>query len=336
MKVPSCFIIVEIGQAHDGSLGIAHSFIDALAHTGINAIKFQTHIAEAESSSYESFRVNFSYEDNTRYDYWRRMEFSAEQWVGLKNHADDSGLEFMSSPFSIQAVELLEKLGVRRYKIGSGEVTNFLMLEKIARTGKPVLLSTGMSSYDELDESVSFFKKHRNDLAILQCNTEYPTPPERLGLNVITELKQRYKLPVGLSDHSGSLYPSIAAVSLGATIVEVHCTFDREMFGPDSKASLTISEIKELVKGIRMVEASLNAPVDKNDVAKFGSIKTMFGKSLAVNKPLKKGSVLMFDDLESKKPGDRGIPAKSYESAVGKRLTRDLAQWDFVTEKDIE
>jgi len=179
----STFIIAEIGQAHDGSLGILHSYIDALATTGVDAIKFQTHIAEAESSAAEPFRVNFSYEDATRYDYWQRMSFTLEQWKGIKAHCDEVGLEFMSSPFSQAAVDLLETVGVQRYKIGSGEVNNFLMLEKIANTGKPIILSSGMSSFEEIAAAVDFLEPYGNELSILQCTTSYPTPPERIGLN---------------------------------------------------------------------------------------------------------------------------------------------------------
>ena len=329
-------IIAEIGQAHEGSLGMAHSYIEALATTGVNAVKFQTHIAEAESSAFESFRVPFSYEDGTRYEYWKRMEFTDEQWAGLKEHAEKCNLEFISSPFSVAAVELLEQVGVRRYKIGSGEVLNFLMLARIAHTGKPIMLSSGMSSFLELDETVSFLKGFGNELSILQCNTEYPTPPERLGLNVLPELIKRYNVPVGLSDHSGFIYPSIAAVALGACILEVHCTFDKKMFGPDARSSLTIREIEELVKGVRMIETSLQNQIDKNDTTRFKEMKILFGKSLAVNKALKKGTILAITDLESKKPGDKGISAARFREVVGKRMARDIEQWDFLTEKDIE
>mgnify|MGYP000300710275 CR=1 FL=1 len=152
-----------------------------------DAIKFQTHIAEAESSALEPFRVKFSYEDATRFDYWKRMSFTAQQWIEIKQHCDEVGLEFLSSPFSMAAVELLETLGVARYKIGSGEVSNFLMLERIAETGKPIILSSGMSSLDELQATVDFLKPYGNELSLLQCTTSYPTSPENIGLNVILE-----------------------------------------------------------------------------------------------------------------------------------------------------
>src|SRR5690554_4356804 len=144
------YIIAEIAQAHDGKLELAHSYIEALSKTGVDAVKFQVHIAEAESSIHEPFRIKFS-EDKTRFDYWKRVEFTLKDWKELKDHCDEAGVEFLASPFSNAAVDLLEQVGVKRYKIGSGEVTNFLMLEKIARTGKPVFLSTGMSSFEELN-----------------------------------------------------------------------------------------------------------------------------------------------------------------------------------------
>lgn len=329
------FIIAEIGQAHEGSLGILHSYIDALASTGVNAIKFQTHIAEAESSIHEPFRVKFSYEDKTRYDYWKRMEFTFDQWKEIKQHCDEVGVEFMSSPFSNMSVEWLEEIGVKRYKIGSGEITNFLMLEKIAKTGKEIILSSGMSSFSELDDTINFLKPFGNEIKILQCTTKYPTQPEDIGLNVINELKQRYNITVGLSDHSGTIYPSLAAVSLGAKVLEFHAVFDKRMFGPDSKSSLTIKEIEELTRGVRFIERSLNSIIDKSDNSQFIELKNIFEKSLAVNKEKKSGEVITFDDLEAKKPYGQGISAKQYQEILGKKLNKDLNKWDFLNKEDL-
>ena len=330
------FIIAEIGQAHDGSLGILHSYIDALSATGIDAIKFQTHIAEAESSIYEPFRVRFSYEDNTRYDYWKRMEFTLKQWKGIKKHCDDVGLEFISSPFSNMAVDWLEEIGVQKYKIGSGEVSNFLMLEKIAKTKKDIILSSGMSSFFELDETINFLKQFDNKVSILQCTTMYPTGAKDIGLNVISELKNRYNLSVGLSDHSSTIYPSLSAVSLGAEIIEFHVVFDRNMFGPDSKSSLTINDIKQLVDGVRFIETSLNNKIDKSENSKFKELKNIFEKSLAVNRDMQIGDTITFDDLEAKKPFGYGISAKDYKSIIGKKLTKNLNKWDFLNKEDID
>lgn len=331
----SVFIIAEIGQAHEGSLGIAHSYIDALAETGVDAVKFQTHIAHAESSEYEPFRVKFSYEDATRYEYWKRMEFSPEQWAGLKQHCEDKGLEFISSPFSNAAVDLLEQLGVQRYKIGSGEVSNYLMLEKIVRTGKPILLSSGMSSLAELDETIAFLRPFGNKLSVLQCTTAYPTIPEQWGLNVIPLLKERYQLPVGFSDHSGNIYACLAATAMRAAVLEFHAVFDKRMFGPDAPASLSIEQIRQLVTGVRQIECSFTAPVDKNQSDEFKPLKQIFEKSLAINKDLSAGHTISLDDLEAKKPKGYGIPASDFREAIGKALKVNKKAWEYLTEDDL-
>ena len=191
------FIIAEVGQAHYGNFQTAMDYVDSLAQTGIDAVKFQVHIAEAESSIHEPFRVKMDTQDKTRFDYWKRMEFTFEQWKELKAHCDKAGVEFLASPFSNAAVDILEEVGVQRYKIGSGEVNNFLLLEKITATGKPIILSSGMSSFNELDKTVEFLKRKKTDFSILQCTTAYPTAPEEYGLNVIKELKERYRVSIG-------------------------------------------------------------------------------------------------------------------------------------------
>jgi N,N'-diacetyllegionaminate synthase len=330
------FIIAEVGQAHEGSLGMALSYIDALANTGVDAVKFQVHIAEAESSIHEPFRIKFSQQDKTRFDYWKRMEFTFAEWKLLKERCDEKGVEFLASPFSNEAVDLLEELGVKRYKIGSGEVSNLLLLEKIARTGKPVILSSGMSSYAELDVTIEFLKEKNISYSVLQCATAYPTKPEQYGLNVIRELKERYQVTVGYSDHSAKIETCIAATALGAVILEFHAVFSRKSLGPDATSSLEIDEIKALVNAIKNIERAGSNPVDKNDNSKFSSLKDIFEKSLSVNKNLKKGQVLKFNDLEAKKPKNRGIAASQFKAVLGKKLKRDLLKWDFLNEADIE
>ena len=329
------YIIAEIGQAHEGSLGILHSYIDAIAGTGVDAVKFQTHIARAESSMEEPFRVKFSYEDDTRFAYWQRMEFSPDQWKEIKGHCDEVGLDFISSPFSNAAVDLLEDIGVKSYKIGSGEVNNFLLLEKIARTGKPVILSSGMSSFAELDTTVQFLKYRDVSFSILQCTTAYPTAPEQYGLNVIADLKARYGVKVGFSDHSARVETGIAAVALGAEILEFHVVFDRRMFGPDAKSSLTIDETAFLTKAIRNIDQSLKNPADKNNNEAFTGLKNIFEKSLAVNRDLPEGHELTFEDLEAKKPKGHGVLASDYKQVIGKKLNKPLKAWSFLKRQDI-
>jgi N-acetylneuraminate synthase len=325
-------IIAEIGQAHEGSLGMAHAYIDALKDSGIHAVKFQMHIASAESSSYEPFRVAFSYEDANRFDYWKRMEFTSEQWMGLKKHCEDLGLIFICSPFSNAAVDVLEQLSVKYYKIGSGEVNNLLLLKKIANTKKPIILSSGLSTWAELDGAVNLFKTNGTELSLMQCTTAYPTLPGDWGLHLMAEMKQRFLVPVGFSDHSGDIFACLAAAALGADLFEFHVVFDKQMFGPDSKASICIQDVKRLTKGIADIQESQKHFIEKENNKK--ELKSMFGKSLSVNKDMKGGDRLRFEDLEAKKPAGRGIPAAAYEAFLGRTLKHDKPQWDFLYEQD--
>src|SRR5439155_2213437 len=201
-------------------------------------------IARAESTSAEPWRVRFSLQDESRYAYWHRMEFTEEQWAGLRQHATDRGLLFLSSPFSVEGVDLLARVGVAAWKVASGEVGNPAMLDRMMETDLPFILSTGMSSLKEVDATVACIRvRRRLPFAVLQCTSMYPCPPEQVGLNLLGFFRERYGCPVGLSDHSGSVYPGLAAVTLGAEVLEVHVTLSREMFGPDVAASVTTGEL---------------------------------------------------------------------------------------------
>ena len=330
------FVIAEIAQAHDGSLGTAHAYIDAVAKTGVNAIKFQTHIASAESTSDEKFRVNCFRQDATRFDYWQRMQFTKAQWRDLASHASEKGLVFLSSPFSMEAVDLLEELHMTAWKVGSGEANNLPMIKKMASTGKPILLSTGMSSWAEVDEAISTVRSMGADLALFQCTTSYPCPPEKIGLNVLCEFQNRYDCPIGLSDHSGTIFPSLAAVALGAKLVEIHTVFSKECFGPDVDSSVTIRELGQLVQGIRFIESAINSPVDKDIQSnELADLSRLFSKSLYAQRDLPKGHVLSIEDIALKKPGT-GIPAKRLNDILGKKLTKSYQANEQLREADFE
>ncbi|MGH9190231.1 MAG: N-acetylneuraminate synthase family protein [Acidimicrobiales bacterium] len=318
-------VVGEVGQAHDGSLGTAHAFIDAIADAGADAVKFQTHIAAAESRRDEPWRVRFSYEDDTRYDYWRRMELTPDAWAGLRRHAEDRGLAFLSSPFSLEAVDLLAAVGVAAWKIASGEVANPLLLDALARTGERVILSSGMSGWAELDWAVERLRGNGSGpLAVLQCTSAYPAGPEQLGLNVLGEIQQRYGCAAGLSDHSGTIFPALAAVALGGRVIEVHVSLSRQMFGPDVAASITTGELSTLVAGVRYVSNALAAPVDKDAVAaEMAPMRAVFGRSLVASRALPAGHVLAPGDLTAKKPGG-GIPPVRLDEMIGARLLRAL------------
>lgn len=331
------FIIAEVGQAHDGSLGLAHSFIDAASKSRVDAVKFQTHIANSESTIDEPFRVKFSLQDETRYDYWRRMEFTAEQWAGLAQHAKEKDLVFLSSPFSIEAVELLEKIGIAAWKIGSGEFWSNQMLRAMMDTRKPLLISTGMSDWSDINEMASQLTEDEYPFCLFQCTSSYPTPLGDIGLNVLDDISTKLGCPVGLSDHSGSIFPSIAAMARDAALIEVHMTLAREMFGPDVSSSLTIEELKVLVQFRDAIWLMNQNPVDKDEMAgRLKGVRDLFSKSIALNRDLCSGHVLNREDVCLKKPGT-GISIKEIDKVVGKVLKHDvgtnrLLRWEDLNE----
>ncbi|HEY5656372.1 MAG TPA: N-acetylneuraminate synthase family protein [Myxococcota bacterium] len=330
-----CLVIGEVGQAHDGSLGTAHAYIDALAQAGVDAVKFQTHIASEESTPHEPWRVRFSPQDESRYAYWKRMEFTPEQWAGLKRHCDEAGVIFLSTPFSQRAVDWLQKLDIAAWKMASGEISNHALLEICGATGRPVLLSSGMSSFAELDAAVAVLAKAKSPLAVLQCTTRYPCPPEAVGLNVMAELEQRYDCPTGLSDHSGQIYAGLAAVALGAKLLEVHATFSKQAFGPDVPASLTPDQLSALVQGVRAIEAMRAAPVDKDAAAaELEPLRRLFNKSVVLARDLPGGTVLAREHLALKKPGS-GIPAREIERVIGRKLVHALPADHLLSDGDL-
>ncbi len=331
-----CTVIAEIAQAHDGSLGTAHAMIDAAADAGADAVKFQTHIAKAESSPDEPWRVRFSLQDESRFNYWKRMEFSEEQWVGLSRHAEEKGLLFLSSAFSMEAFDLLRRVGVAGWKVASGEITNVQMLDAMCLSGKPLILSTGMSAFEEIDESVRQIKENNAALALLQCSSTYPTKASDIGLNVLEEFRDRYDVAVGLSDHSATIFPGICAAYMGAQVIEVHLTLSYRAFGPDVKASLTTEGLAELVKGVRFAEMMRSHKADKRRVPEdVTSLRPIFMKSLVASSDLSVGQILTANLMTSKKPGT-GISAARYKEFLGRRLARAVKQHAQLREDDLE
>jgi N,N'-diacetyllegionaminate synthase len=314
------YIIAEIGNTHEGSVGLAKRFIKEAAECGVDAVKFQTHIFEAESLV---SAPNPSYfKDETRKGYFERTSFNLEEYKVLKQYAEkECRVDFFSSPFSIEAVDLLMKVGVSTFKIPSGEVSNIPLLEYIEKTGKKIILSSGMSSWEELDRAVSVFKD-RSKLTILQCTSEYPCKPENAGLNVMLEIKERYKCRVGFSDHTLGIGVPLTAVVLGASIIEKHFTLSKRMYGSDAKNSTEPEEFMHMVDNIRAAELALGSKVDKNEKVKdLINMKTVFEKSIVTKRELSIGHVIIEDDLAYKKPGD-GIPAREYKNIIG-RIVKD-------------
>lgn len=328
------FIIAEFGMLHDGSFGNACRMIEVAKSCGADAVKFQTHISEAETLPNAPMPSFFQGEP--RWEYFKRTAFTLDQWKALAQLCDKVGIEFMSSPFSIEAVELLEKVGMKRYKVPSGEVTNLPLLERIAKTGKPVLLSSGMSSWNELDSAVAAVRKFNKNLTILQCTSIYPTPPEKVGLNVMIEMRERYNLPVGLSDQSLTNYAGFAAVALGASVIEKHATLSRHCYGSDAKHSIEPEQFKDFTAGIRAIETMHSHPVDKDAMAKeLKDMKNVFEKSVVSLRKIPAGAVITEEIIGIKKPGG-GIPPKRFKEIIGKKAARDIELGTVLHEADIK
>lgn len=330
------FVIAEVAQTHDGSLGAAFAFIDVAKECGADAIKFQTHIASEESTPYEPWRVRFSRQDATRYEYWKRMEFSKDQWCELKAHADNRGIVFLSSPFSIRACEWLHEIGVPAWKIASGEVHNTQLLDWIVTTRKPIILSSGLSTIAETCALAESLASRGVQLAVLHCTTKYPTPAEDVGLNVFQSLLQSIPAPVGLSDHSGTIHPAIVATFLGASIIEVHLTMHRRMFGPDVSSSLTPEELSYLVKGVDFSWRMRESCVDKSQqLMALTNERSIFGRSIVASRDIARGALIGDSDLLYKKPGG-GIRYEERHVLIGKRAAQDIQRDQILRIDDVK
>jgi N-acetylneuraminate synthase len=313
-------LIAEVGSVHDGSFGNARRLIALAAECGADAVKFQTHIAEAETLRSAPSPSYFSAE--SRFDYFKRTAFALDQWKALAEDAQKLELQFLSSPFSLEAVDLLEAVGVGAYKIPSGEVTNLPLLAKIADTTKPVYLSSGMSNWAELDQAIDVLRSG-GPITVLQCSSAYPCPPERVGLNVLSEIADRWGLAVGFSDHTEGFAAGVAAVALGASVIEKHITFSRRMYGSDAATATEPAEFAAFARALKDVARMRANPIDKDDLTPYRDMKLIFEKSLVATRDLAAGAVVEEGDFAFKKPGD-GIPSGRWRSFVGRRLTRTV------------
>ena len=325
-------VIAEVGSVHDGSFGNATRLIELAARCGADAVKFQTHIAAAETT--RDAPMPHYFKGEPRYEYFERTGFAPEAWRRLRETADACGVEFLSSPFSEAAVDLLEQVGVARYKIPSGEVSNLPLLERVAATGKPVLLSSGMSDWDELDLAVETLRGGAGEVTVMQCTSAYPCRDEEVGLNVIAEMRERFGGAVGYSDHTLDNHAAFAAVALGVTVVEKHLTFSRAMYGSDARHSAEPEQFAELVRGIRAISTMLAQPVDKGDCSAFADMKHIFEKSVVAARDIAAGTVIERGMLAVKKPGS-GIPARDVGRVVGARARRDLAADTLIADDDL-
>lgn len=319
-------IVAEVGLSYYGNLNNAFNLIEKVSNSGADAIKFQTHYADSESTVQEKFRKGHNFKFKNRYEYWKYHELSKDEWLKIKKHCRKKNILFSSSPFSVKSFKILKTIGVDFWKIGSGEFYSNDLLNLIIKTKKPIVLSTGLSSYKEIKSRVKLLKKHSSNFLITQCTTKYPTSLKEVGLNVILEFKKRYSCPVGLSDHSGTIYPSIYSLCDDITkLIEVHVAKQDDFSNPDKTASISFDDLNLICNVRNNVELLKKSTVNKDQISKkLYKTKKLFTKSLALNKNLKKGTIIKLNHLCLKKPGT-GISQEYLNKLVGKKLKKNLS-----------
>lgn len=335
MTPPRVFVIAEAGVNHNGDPELARRLVDLAAEAGADAVKFQTFRADAlvrKDAPKADYQKATTGSAEGQYEMLRKLELSEEAHRTLAAHCRARGIEFLSTPFDESAADLLERIGVARYKIGSGEITNLFLLRHIAAKKKPVILSTGMSTIDEVGAAVSALRAAgTTDLRLLHCVSDYPTRPEDMNLRVMETLRSRFGVPVGLSDHTQGTAVALAAVALGAVAVEKHVTLDSGLPGPDHRASLEPADLRAMIRGIREVEAALGVP-EKTLTSGEASTRQVARRSLVAAADLAPGTVLHQSNLAAKRPGT-GISPMELDRVVGRKLRRAVSRdailsWD--------
>lgn len=339
-KKDKVFIIAEAGPNHNGDLNMAYELVEKAKEAGVDAIKFQTSKPEKHISKYSKmakYQIHNTGKETSMIEMSRKFALPFDSYNLIKKYCDDIGIMFLSTPFHIEATEYLNDI-VSIYKIPSGEIINYPYLRHMAEKNKPIILSTGMSTLSEVEKAIEVIKSvNKNiDLSLLHCTTNYPCPYEEVNLQAMITLKEAFKLPVGYSDHTLGIEVPIAAVAMGARIIEKHFTLDRTLPGPDHKASLEPNELKQMVESIRNIEKSIGDGLKKPNRSELEVMKVA-RKSLVVNKNIEVGQVLTFEDVEVKRPAD-GLKPEFLEVIIGKRLVRSKEedqplQWeDFFQE----
>ena len=328
------FIIAEAGVNHNGSIELAKKLVDVAVDAGVDAVKFQTFKTESIVSE---FAPKAEYQERTtgsresQFEMIKKLELSYYDFEELYSYRKEKGITFMSTPFDIDSARFLRELGMEIFKIPSGEITNYLLLREIGSYGKEVILSTGMADLGEIEDALDVLMEAgtpREKITVLHCNTEYPTPYEDVNLRAMLTIKEAFKVKVGYSDHTPGIEVPIAAVALGAEVIEKHFTLDKELPGPDHKASLEPDELKEMVRAIRNVEKALGTGIKKPSKSELKNLPVV-RKSIVARKPIAKGETFTEENLTVKRPGT-GISPMRWNEIIGKRASRNFKQDEVI------
>lgn len=325
------YIIAEAGVNHNGSFDLACKLVDEAKKAGVDCIKFQTFKAEklvshsAKKAEYQKRTTG----DSSQQDMLKQLELSFEEFTYLKDYCDKVGIAFLSTPFDFDSLAFLDTIDMPFWKIPSGEVTNYPYLVALAKTGKPIVMSTGMCTMEEIGQALAVLRKNgAGQIKLLHCNTEYPTPFEDVNLTAMEDIRRTFSLEVGYSDHTKGIEIPVAAAVLGATVIEKHFTLDKNMEGPDHKASLEPDELTEMVRAIRNIEKALGDGVKRPSKSEEKN-KPIARKSIVAQRPIAKGEMLTVDNLTVKRPGE-GISPMQWESVLGTRAIRDFAPDELI------
>lgn len=325
-------IIAEAGVNHNGSLELAKKLVDVAKECGADIVKFQTAKLESLVSKYApmaEYQKNNIGQEKSQSDMLKDLLLAFEDFVELKKYCEEVGIEFLSTPFDIESIHFLKDM-VRLWKVPSGEITNLPYLVEIAKTKMPVILSTGMCEMEEIEAAVEILRQNgTEDITLLHCNTQYPTPYEDVNLRAMNGLKERFSVKVGYSDHTKGIEVSIAAVAMGATVIEKHFTLDKNLEGPDHKASLEPSELEQMIQSIRNIESALGdedkkpSPSEKPNIA-------VARKSIVAARKIMAGEIFSEENLTTKRPGNGISPMKWYE-VMGKKAPRDFEEDELIS-----
>ena len=328
----SSYIIAEAGVNHNGSLELAKNLVDKAKEAGADCVKFQTFIANkivSKNAAKADYQKKQTESAESQHEMLKKLELSFDDFIELNNYCKEIGIEFLSTAFDFESIDFLNQLGMQVWKIPSGEITNLPYLIKIAKLNKKVILSTGMSTMREIEDAVNILKDHgASELIILHCTTEYPTPYEDVNLNAMLAIKEKFGCEVGYSDHTMGIEVPIAAVALGAKVIEKHFTLDRTMDGPDHKASLEPSELKTMVDGIRNIELSMGTGIKEPADSEKKNI-AIARKSIVANQSIIKGDILTETNLTVKRPGEGISPMKWFE-IIGTKAIRNFEEDELI------
>lgn len=328
----STFIIAEVGVNHNGSLELAKKLVDAAVDAGADCVKFQTFIAKnlvSKHASKAEYQKKQTDANESQLEMIKKLELSYDDFIELKKYTDEKDIIFMSTAFDLESISFLNNLDMKKWKIPSGEITNLPYLIEIAKLKKPTILSTGMSTMEEIESAIKILKKYgTDDITVLHCTTEYPAPFEEVNLNAMISIKNKFELSIGYSDHTKGIEVPIAAVALGAIVIEKHFTLDKNMDGPDHKASIEPNELKRMVLSIRNIEKSLGNGIKKPTESEIKNI-AIARKSIVASKNIKLGEVFTEKNLTTKRPAN-GINPMNWFEVLGKKAKRDFKEDELV------